>query len=555
MLSIEGGHDSKGNEISCLDMNSVEEFVNSTRGKLFSYAVSSYFAIRNPEHELAVKKTIERLTDKPVVCGHELSLNLGAYERAVTAVLNARLIPITSRFIQSVLSVMDTRNIKTPLMVMKCDGSLARIEETLEKPVESIFSGPAASLVGAAHISGLKTCVVVDIGGTSTDIALMEDGVPEISDNGAIVGNWKTMVRAVRIRTSAMGGDSHVWVQGQLCIGPNRVIPLCLAACEYPFLKDKLRKAEKTSDRIMDDVFQPTSFFVRVGDPNSEEDLHALNYSIEFDLENYERKIIDAIGYEPVSVSEISELIGKHPLHFLNTLRSLIQKRCISHIGFTPTDALHVLGEYRAWNSEASLLAAKLLGSYLGLDPESFSREIKRTFAKNIALDLLAFFAQDFKRKDLDKLISGSRFTKFKISVPVVMIGAPVKAYVSELEEFIDADIRVPRFHEVGNAVGALIGNVIKRSEILIRPAGHGTEKYYVFSELERKVADSYLEAVDYGMGLMEKLIFDHMGGYGLHRGQVRFDLERKDFNPGYGTSKETRLMGLGVGNPLKQEQ
>lgn len=555
IISIDGGHDSKGNEVSCLDLKSAEQFVNSTRGRLFSYAVSSYFSARNPEHELSVKKTIEQLTDKPVVCGHELSLSLGAYERAVTAVLNARLIPITSQFIRAVLSVMEARNIKAPMMVMKCDGSLVRIEEALEKPVESIFSGPAASLVGAAHISGLKTCVAVDVGGTSTDIALIEDGVPEISEHGAVVGNWKTMVKAVRIRTSAIGGDSHVWVQRKICIGPNRVIPLCLAASDYPSLESKLRKAEKVSDRIMDDIFQPSSFFVRSGNPEYDDDVHALNYSIEFELGNNERKILDAIGYEPVSVSEIAEAVEKHPLQFVKALRSLVQKRCIYHIGFTPTDALHVLGEYEAWNSTASLLGAKLLGSYLGLDPESFSHEIKRSFAKNIALDLMAFFAKDFKREDLEKLLANTRFTKFKINIPVVMIGAPVKAYVPELREFIEADIRTPKFYEVGNAAGALAGNIIKRSEILIRPAGPGTEQYHVFSEVERKVADNYHEAVDYGLELMEKLIFDHMDGYGLQKEQVRFDLERKDVDPGFGAQKETRLTGLGIGNPLKLEQ
>lgn len=555
IISIDGGHDSKGNEISGLDLKSAEQFVNSTRVRLFSYAVSSYFSARNPEHELSVKKTIEQLTNKPVVCGHELSLSLGAYERAVTAVLNARLIPITSQFIRAVLSVMKERNIKAPMMVMKCDGSLVRIEEALEKPVESIFSGPAASLVGAAHISGLKTCVAVDVGGTSTDIALIEDGVPEISEHGAVVGNWKTMVKAVRIRTSAIGGDSHVWVQRKICIGPNRVIPLCLAASDYPSLEDKLRKAEKVSDRIMDDILQPSSFFVRSGNPEYDDDVHALNYPIEFELENYERKILDAIGYEPVSVAEIAEAVEKHPLLFVKALRSLVQKRCIYHIGFTPTDALHVLGEYEMWNSNASLLGAKLLGSYLGLDPESFSHEIKRSFAKNIALDLMAFFAKDFKREDLEKLLANTRFTKFKINIPVVMIGAPVKAYVPELGEFIEADIRTPKFCEVGNAAGALAGNIIKRSEILIRPAGPGTEQYHVFSEVERKVADNYHEAVDYGLELMEKLIFDHMDGYGLQKEQVRFDLERKDVDPGFGAQKETRLMGLGIGKPLKLEQ
>lgn len=553
MVVVSGGHDSKGNEISGLDIEAVEDFVNSKKDGLFSFAVSSYFAIRNPEHELTIKETISRLTSKPVVCGHELSLDLGAYERAVTAVLNARLIPINSRFIRAVLSVMKSRNITAPLMVMKCDGSLIRIEDALEKPVESIFSGPAASLVGAAYISNLKTCVAVDVGGTSTDIAFIEDGIPEISENGAVVGNWKTMVRAVQIHTSAMGGDSHVWVQKKISIGPNRVIPLCLAASDHPVLLDKLGKIEKgPMDRIMDDIFQPTSFFVRSGIPDSKKDLEALNYSIEFELNSYECRIFDAIGYEPVSVFDISEIIGKHPLLFVRALRSLVQKRCISHIGFTPTDALHVLGEYEAWNRPASLLGAKLLGQYIGLDEESFSREVKRTFAKNIALDLLTFFAKDFKREDLEKLMDVSRFTKFKLEVPVVMIGAPVRAYVSAILEFIDADIWVPEYHEVGNAVGALVGNIIRRSEILVRPAAVGSDQYHVFSEKEREVVDGYDEAVDYGINLMGQLVFDHMREYGFKKEQVRFDLERKNLHSGYGGPKETRLLGLGVASLLK---
>lgn len=552
VVTVNGGHDSKGNEICLLDLESVENFVNSKKGGLFSFAVSSYFAIRNPEHELAVKDTILRLTGKPVVCGHELSLDLGAYERAVTAALNARLIPINSRFIRAVLSVMEARKITAPLMVMKCDGSLARIEEALEKPVESIFSGPAASLVGAAHTSGLKTCVAVDVGGTSTDVALIEDGVPEICENGATVGNWKTMVRAVRVRTSAMGGDSHVRVQKKPSIGPARVIPLCLAASTYPGFADKLRRAETPSNRILDDIVQPTVFFIRNGSSDSVEDLESLNYSVEFELDDYERSIFGVIGYEPLSVFEISDKMGKHPLHLARALRSLVRKRCICQIGFTPTDALHVLGEYEAWDSSASLQGAKLLGSYLELDEKNFSREIKRTFAKNIALDLLSLFAKDFSRETLEKLMDNSRFTRFKITVPVVMIGAPVRAYVPEILKFVDADIRVPEHHEVGNAIGALVGNIIKRTEVLVRPAEFGTDRYHVFSEKERKVVDGHSEAVDCGLELMEKLVFGHMDEYGLPKEQIRFDIDRKDLSPGYGGSKETRLQGLGVGSLLK---
>lgn len=551
-VSVSGGHDANGSEADLLDLESVREFVNATKGRVFSYAISSYFAARNPEHELAVKKCILDLTEKPVVCGHELSMDLGAYERAVTATLNARLIPINSLFIRSVLAAMRAKNISAPLMVMKCDGSLARLEEAEEKPVESIFSGPAASLVGAAHISGLKDCIAVDVGGTSTDIAFIKDGVPEVSETGAVVGDWKTMVRAIRMRTSAVGGDSHVWMRNKFFIGPNRVIPLCLAADRFPNLIDKLCKAGKLRERVMDDILQPTSFFIRSHSVETYEGCSSSNYEVEFELDRYERKIFEALGDEPVSVVELSEKTGDHPLLFTKTLRSLVQKRCISQIGFTPTDALHVLGEYEVWEGEASRLGAKILGSALGQGEEDFCRSVKQKFAKNIALELIAFFVKDLRKSDLEKVMDSSAYTKFKITVPVVLIGAPVRAYVDELLEFVDADLLIPEHHEVGNAVGALVGNIIKRSEILIRPAGPGNEKYLVFSEKERKISGNYQEALAYGLELSERLISEHMGVYGLDREQVFFNLERKDTRKGTGSPLETRLLGIGIGSPLK---
>ena len=235
VLSIEGGHDSDGNELRSLEgLDSVKEFVLQNRNKVAAFAISSYFGVRNPDHEIMVKEYIRELTDLPVVCGHELSLSLGAYERAVTALLNAQLIPVIDDFIKSILSVMEKMGVNSTLMMMKCDGSLVKIEEALEKPVESIFSGPAASLVGAAHLTGLKTCIALDIGGTSTDIAMIRDGIPIVNDTGAVVGGWSTMVKAIKMDTSALGGDSHVWVQKKMFIGPKRVIPLCLAAVLSP---------------------------------------------------------------------------------------------------------------------------------------------------------------------------------------------------------------------------------------------------------------------------------------------------------------------------------
>lgn len=543
VISIAGGHDSDGNEIAPLeDPKTVKEFVRQVKNKVAAFAVSGYFGVRNPEHELRVKELIQEITDMPVVCGHELSMSLGAYERAVTALLNAELIPVSKQFIKSVQAVMEEKEIKATLMMMKCDGSLVHIEEALQKPVESIFSGPAASLVGAAHLTGLDTCATVDVGGTSTDIAMISGGVPEISDSGARVGGWKTMVKAIRMETSALGGDSLVWVRRKPYLGPARVIPLCLAASEFPGLLKKMEKNDVPNERIMDDIIQPVSFFMRNG----------VNSPLSEELEEDEKTIFECLETEPLSISEISEKTGKHPLLFAGDLKNLIRKRYVSQIGFTPTDALHVLGEYARWDGRASFIGAKILGKSFKQRAEEFSARIKAEAVRKLTLELISFFAEELKKEDIEKLLAKEDFLKFRIKVPVVLVGAPVRAYLKELNETVDADIRIPAFHEVGNAVGALTGKVVHRTEVLIRPSAAGKAEYSVFSRLGKDVFEDYGEALDFGLKLSHRLISEYMDGYGLEMDNVKFDLKQNDVGSKGKAPLETRLVGLGVGTTGK---
>ncbi|AKB79850.1 N-methylhydantoinase (ATP-hydrolyzing) [Methanosarcina horonobensis HB-1 = JCM 15518] len=545
VISIGGGHDSDGNETAPLEgLETVREFVRQVKNKVAAFAVSGYFGVRNPEHELRVKEVVQEMTDMPVVCGHELSMSLGAYERAVTALLNAELIPVSKQFIKSVQAVMEEKEIKATLMMMKCDGSLVRIEEALQKPVESIFSGPAASLVGAAHLTGLDTCATVDVGGTSTDIAMVSGGVPEISDSGARVGGWKTMVKAIRMETSALGGDSLVWIRRKPFLGPARVIPLCLAASEFPGLLKKLEKSDLPNERIMDEIIQPTSFFVRNGGDSFE--------LLSGDLEEDEKMILECLGTEPLSISELSEKTGKHPLLFAGNLKDLIRKRHVSQIGFTPTDALHVLGEYVRWDGRASFTGAKILGKTLKQGAEDFSARIKAEVVRKLTLELISFFAEDLKKEDIEKLLAKENVLRFHVNVPVVLVGAPVRAYLKELNRAVDADIRIPAFHEVGNAVGALAGKVVHRTEILIRPSAAGNAEYSVFSRLGKEVFEDYGEALDYGLKLSHRLISEYMDGYGLEMDNVKFDLKQNDVGSRGKAPLETRLIGVGIGTTGK---
>lgn len=538
VLLASGGHNHNGEEEAPLDLDAIEKFSLRVKDKVSAFAISSYFSTRNPEHELRVKDRILELTGLPAVCGHELSQELGAYERAVTAFLNAQLIPITRQFVKSIIKDIQERGINARLLMLKCDGSVVGIKDALKKPIETIFSGPAASLVGASYLSGLETCAVVDVGGTSTDISSICMGVPDLSEEGAVVGGWKTRVKAIRMETTATGGDSHIWtVNKELFLGPRRVMPLAVAAVKYPDFLNNLKRTPISAREELGENIQPTKFFVRSGYPTGE-------------LSRSEAEVLEVIGNEPVSVPEIRALIRKdfHP----QTLDSLIRKRLVQAIGFTPTDALHVLGEYTAWNAEASRIGAERLARLMHIAPVEFCTAVKKRVARNMVLHLLSYILAGVPYASIAKILDGDYPAKFQLNIPVVLLGGPVRAYRKELNELIDAEILVPEHAEVGNAVGALVGKGIKRVEILIRPASliSPDKDFLVFAPGSRLRLDAYTEALDAAVKFGKKLVADYMQDCGLSGNQVEISVEKKTISPdGWNhPPMETSLLVMGVG-------
>ncbi|WP_406657452.1 hydantoinase/oxoprolinase family protein [Methanolobus sp. ZRKC2] len=538
---ISGGHDTRGDEEYSLDLASVREFALQTKDKVSAYAVSAYFGARNPEHELKVKETITEITGMPVVCGHELSQELGAYERAVTAILNAQLIPITYHFVNSVVEDIKSRGIEARMLMLKCDGSVYNIEDALEKPIETIFSGPAASLLGASYLSRIETCAVIDVGGTSTDVSMLYHGVPEISSSGAVVGGWKTRVRAMKMETSATGGDSHVWVRDErICVGPRRVIPLCVAASIYPGFNSKLKRGKLISRGLLDENYQPTKFFVAT-------DYQATS------LGKQEKAILSVMGEEPLSINEIALSLKREPSS--EVLDSLINKRLLQAIGFTPTDALHVLGLYNEWNTAASEMGAINLSRYARQGKHEFCMSVRETVAKNLASDLMSFILPHHPPDMIADLLSTSYPAKFKVEIPVVLLGGPVKAYADELRSVIDAEVIVPEFAEVGNAVGALAGKGVKRIEISIVPTSiqNPDEDFLVFSPVGRKRFQTYADAVEFASDLGKKLVLEYEKRCGILKEDTKITLSRKTHSPDNWSHPplETKVIVVGVGNPM----
>ncbi|MFZ9135615.1 MAG: hydantoinase/oxoprolinase N-terminal domain-containing protein, partial [Candidatus Puniceispirillaceae bacterium] len=159
---ITGGHRPDGGIQAPLDIAALEAAAQRLKSEVSAFAVAGHFATRNPLHETEARDMLRDITGLPITCSHELSSSLGGPRRALTAVLNARLINLLERLIAATQSIMDAAGLACPLMVVKGDGSLLQADFARSRPVETVLSGPAASLSGAAFLAGAKTALIAD---------------------------------------------------------------------------------------------------------------------------------------------------------------------------------------------------------------------------------------------------------------------------------------------------------------------------------------------------------------------------------------------------------
>jgi len=480
VVYVRGGHDAVGDEVEPLDEEALREVVASRIGRVAAFAVSGYFAARNPTHELRARAIIEEMTARasddghplPVTCGHELSARLNAVRRATTAALNARLIPLLHDLVATVQRTLAQHGISAPLMVVKGDGSLVRAEWAMRRPVETILSGPAASAVGAWHLAGRRDVWVVDVGGTTTDIAALRGGRPHLNPEGARVGRWQTMVEAVDVRTTGLGGDSLVRLDGErrLRIGPGRVVPLCLLAAEHP---DILAELEREAQRGHEEPWVG-QFALAQGQAGSA-------------LSDEEAALLRALGRGPRPLTALLRE-GAYPLVALRRLERLEAMRLVMRAGFTPTDALHVLGRFRRWDERASLAGARILAARLGCSAEAFCERVVAEVSEQIARELVAKvlgdegIAADWGNPTLDALFAraagnggdSSLGCRLYLREPIVGIGAPAEAYMPRVAELLHTDLIVPRHADVANAVGAVAGGVVQRWHVMVQPLPGG---------------------------------------------------------------------------------
>jgi hypothetical protein len=214
-----------------------------------AFAVSGYGALVNPELELKIKRVVRETTGLDVCCGHELSGTLNFYVRAHTAVLNAGVIPIMEEFLNEMKTALRELSVHAPRLVVKGDGSVMTGAYASEFPVQTALCGPAASMAGARYLTGLEDALVIDVGGTTSDIGFLEKGAVSVCDEGASIGSWRTHVKAVDMQTTGLGGDSAVVYDRQLWhIGPDRITPFCALNARFSLSSHFERKRNLSGD-------------------------------------------------------------------------------------------------------------------------------------------------------------------------------------------------------------------------------------------------------------------------------------------------------------------
>jgi len=435
VVFVKGGHTILGEEEEPLELEYLVEVIQGLQKEVDAYGVCSAMSIKNPAHEMVAEKAIGMIDPKPVFCSHKISDLAGMEERAATAGLHAKLMPIMEEFTQGISLAMEKLQLACPVVVIGGNGEPIDGTKATREAGLTVASGPACTAsFGAAH-STAEQSLVIDVGGTTTDIAMIENGQPLMSKEGCQIGRWKTHVEAIDMHTGGIGGDSHAYIddKGILTLGPARVTPLATSQslpplsswlgsegnskliCLYPGCADKLTKSDVAT--LLKEAGQITPAIIR-------------------------------------------EKTGLSGIPLDKELEQLTRQQLIFECGFTPTDALHVLGTINIGNRDIAVEGARILGRVAGMDAEEFAQFVLDTTREKIENLIIDHVVKHYWGNSLTSFISTRNNhpvlgVDFRIKTPLIGIGAAAPFLLPEVAKNLKTTIFFPDNCEVGNAIGA----------------------------------------------------------------------------------------------------
>jgi N-methylhydantoinase A/oxoprolinase/acetone carboxylase beta subunit len=446
-IFLKGGHKITGEEDEPLDIEGLVDSIHGLKGEVDSYAVCGGMSIKNPTHELVAEEAITMVDPKPVFCSHQVSDNPGMRARAATACLHAKLMPLMVSFLSSIKISMLNAGLNCPVTIICGNGKGAGLDRAVRRAAITMASGPAAT-ARFGCTAGEPTALIVDVGGTTTDVCMIRDGQPVLSDEGCRIGQWQTHVEAIDMYTAAGGGDSHVICssdqdgrcgrQQKIRLEAVRVQPLCMTE-NLPdpeqWLGCGMRNAvvlpvESLSDEVV----------------SEDEVLFCLR----------ERG--------PANMETLTRQTGLSGILLEKRLERLAYLQQIRMAGFTPTDALHVLGRLDIGSREQAEHGARALAASLDMDIETLCLQVVAETEKTIEGIILDYLGRKVWQDNnaapfLSKMDNELFSLRVAVKIPIIGIGAAARCFLPAVAERLHTTVHFPEHYEVGNAVGAaLIG-------------------------------------------------------------------------------------------------
>ena len=438
---IPGGHKARGVESEPLGMEFVVQGITEMKGHVDAYAICAMLAFDDPTHEIVAAKAVELMDPKPVFCSHQASSLPGMQERASTAVLNARLLPVMQDFLQSIDRSMRRLGLSCPVRIVRGDGMSMGLEHALRNSSSTVASGPAATALFGARTSSGDTAVIVDVGGTTTDITLIREGRPVIREEGMTIGAWRTHVKAVEMYTVGVGGDSLVRIRGGVReIGPARVVPLSQA---HLHLEGAALEAVRTPAAWLGDDMRAQCVHPAPGvDPGDDPILRRL------------------VEHGPATPWQLRRDIGMAESSLEKAIARLQAARKVIACGFTPTDALHVLGRLDLGDAAAARQGAEVLAGLAGADIGEFCAAVLAGAEDTIARTILSALTDREVGPALTRFAAQAEPNplldiSIRVRPRIIGIGAAAPFLLPQVAARLGSTAVFPDHYEVGNALGA----------------------------------------------------------------------------------------------------
>lgn len=464
--------------------------------------------------ELTALRVLQKHLTIPLTIAYDISRETDFLKICASTLLNARLIPLIVEFMQAVHHVMEDRDLKIPLLIVRSDGTLMSEEMARTCPVETLLSGPSASVVGGMELSGEKDAVLLDMGGTTTDIAMIRNGKPIPASKGILIGQYRTSIRGVDAQAVSLGGDTAIrFCDGRMYLDSVRIIPVSILASRYESVQKDLREL---SLRTSPHTRMIHEFYVLQRDITGKP-----GYTEE------EYRICDHLKSGPVITLKLTQKAGLD-LYHLDTSR-LEQEGVIIKSGLTPTDIM-------VWKKDLDLYddtAVRYLLAYFAMNlgvpaetiPDNVYEMVIHTLYKNIGAYLLShqypksrgYFAPPNTDMLLDACYEQARRQKtspgqekdcteiaslsLTTPLPLIGIGAPIHVFLPKTAELLETRAILSEYSCVANALGAAASRRIASAQVSVTAVydGFSLTGYRVTEDCEDHFFESKEEAIACG--------------------------------------------------------